>query len=359
MTDQRRELVRRNCLEVLEGQAERLAPLRKGHVFITGGTGFMGTWLAELLTCLNDQYAFGMRVALLSRQAQSLRESAPHLAARKDVALVEKDARELAELPESTSWLIHAAASPDNRTHSSDPLETIDSIVGGTRAVMEAAARLPELKRVLNVGSGLSCGAQPLDWPGLPEHFAGHLDFSSAGACYAEAKRLAETLCAAFRNEHRMEIVTARPFAFLGPYQLLSRPWAVNNFVRDGLLGGPIRIQGDGETVRSYMYPSDMAFWLLRILVDGKNGGVYNVGSPDGIKLKDLAVKIADSFSKRPKIEFGVLKGGAPNTSRLVPDVSSARTALGLGLRTGLDTAIEYTLAWHRNAAPGKIASTI
>ncbi len=67
----------------------------------------------------------------------------------------------------------------------------------------------------------------------------------------------------------KLPVVTARPFAFIGPYQGLDKPWAVNNFLRDALLGVPIRILGDADTVRSYMYPSDMAFWLLAILAEG------------------------------------------------------------------------------------------
>jgi dTDP-glucose 4,6-dehydratase len=350
MTTPQREIVREDCRRSVDGYAAALQALRGGTLVVTGGTGFMGTWLAEMVACLNDEQGFGIKLALVARHASRWGEVAPHLAGRADVRLLEKDIRDLVELPAETGWVIHAAASPDNRLHASDPVRTIDVIVGGTRAALEAAARLQDLRRFLNVSSGLVGGAQPWDMTAMPETFCGPVDFTAAASCYAEAKRLAETLCAAYRGSHRLPILTARPFAFVGPYQLLDRPWAINNFIRDGLQGGPIRILGDGQTVRSYMYPSDMAVWLLVMLVAGKDGAAYNVGSPYGIKLKDLAEKVAAQFPTPPRIELGLFRGGRAPVSKFIPDISAAQGGLGLEIRMDLDATIQRTLLWHRQA---------
>jgi dTDP-glucose 4,6-dehydratase len=128
----------------------------------------------------------------------------------------------------------------------------------------------------------------------------------------------------------------------------LDKPWAINNFIRDSLMGGPIRILGDGETVRSYMYPSDMAFWLLRILTDGTPGLTYNVGSPHGITLQKLAEKIAINFPVPPKITSRAAGSGILQRSRLVPDVTLAQKDLSLNQKIDIDEAIRRTLAWYR-----------
>jgi dTDP-glucose 4,6-dehydratase len=164
-----------------------------------------------------------------------------------------------------------------------------------------------------------------------------------------KAKRLAETLCVAYRNQHRLPIVNARPFAFVGPYQLLDRPWAINNFIRDALQGGPIRIQGDGETVRSYMYGSDMAWWLLRILVRGAVGASYNVGSSRGVTLAQLAEMVAGGLPKRPRVLLGVSPVQRLHRSRLVPDVGLAQDTLGLKQTVDLETALRRTIWWHES----------
>ncbi|MDD5367635.1 MAG: NAD-dependent epimerase/dehydratase family protein [Anaerolineaceae bacterium] len=325
-----------------------LETLRGERILITGGTGFVGIWLAELVTYLNDRDRLGVRLLLLSSRAYSFREKAPHLASRSDIELIEQDVRHLVGLPNDVGFVIHAAGNPDNRLHASDPLQVIRVISQGTASVLEAATRLPGLKKFLNISSGLIYGRQPLDLDGIPESFTGGIDCASVNSAYIEAKRFGEMLCATYRNQYRMPIVTARPFAFLGPYQCLDRPWAINNFIRDSLQGGPIRIQGDGETVRSYMYASDMAWWLLRILGQGATGKNYNVGSPRGITLAELAEKISGNFPIRPKVLVGTGMDRNLHNSKFVPDVSMAKIDLGLGLSVDLDLAIQRTIKWNQ-----------
>lgn len=342
------ELIQDDCRQVVDGAVDVFAPLSETSVLMTGGTGFVGTWIAELIAYLNDRHGFRTRLVLLSGRATNFSAKASHLAMRSDITLIERDVRSILELPEDVAWVIHAAGNPDNRLHGSDPLRVMQVIVHGTQATLEAATRLPRLKKFLNISSGLVYGPQPWEMEGLAEGFMGAVDCAAVNAAYAEAKRCAETLCAAYRNQHRLPLVTARPFAFIGPYQLLDRPWAVNNFIRDGLKGGPIRILGDGQTVRSYMYASDMASWLLRVLIQGAVGLNYNVGSPYGITLHRLAELIADQFTGRPKIVTGLASEHRSLRSKFVPDVTLAQRTLGAKLHVDLDTAIQRTVRWHK-----------
>jgi len=265
----------------------------------------MGTWLVEMLAFLNDNYDFNMQIFLLSRNSNNFRSRTPYLAERKDIAFIEIDIRNIMEVPEKVTFIIHAAGNPDNRAHSSDPLNVMSVITQGTDALLAASNRLPNLKKMLHISSGLVYGAQPWDLSGIPENFNGAPDCNSISAIYAESKRFSESLCSAYRSLYKIPVVIARPFAFIGPFQFLDKPWAINNFIRDCLMNGPIRIQGDGQTVRSYMYASDMAFWLLSLLVDGKVGVAYNVGSPEGVTLLELARKIAKSFLVPAQIVCG------------------------------------------------------
>jgi len=345
MNEQLTASLRSDCASAATDVA-KLAKLRGQRILVTGGTGFMGSWIAEMVAYLNDQHGFGIDLLLLSPAAQSFAQRVPHLAARADVMLVEKDVRDITALPEGVTYVIHAAGTPDNRVHATDPLRTMSTIARGTSAVLHAAAASVELRKVLNVSSGLIYGTQPLDLVGTPESHAGGPNPDSISAVYAEAKRYAETEAAAWRSVEKLPVVTVRPFAFIGPYQGLDKPWAVNNFLRDALLGGPIRILGDEDTVRSYLYPSDMAAWLLAILAEGVPGTAYNVGSPDAITLGALAKRIAASFDTPPAVACRPL--GEPRITRFVPDVSRASRTLGLSVTVDLDHAIERTLAWHR-----------
>lgn len=124
--------------------------------------------------------------------------------------------------------------------------------------------------------------------------------------------------------------------------------WAINSFIRDALSGSPIRVNGDGRTVRSYLYASDLAFWLLRILTGSESGAVFNVGSDEGINLEFLARIVSENFNPKPEIRLKTAAGVIPN-SRMVPDVSAATRVLGLTRSVSLSAAIERTIEWNKS----------
>ena len=344
MKNRQPKIIENDCDEITSGTVDALGMLRNERVLIIGGTGFIGKWLTELVIFINDHYRLNINLVLMSRQPDVVYNDLPHLIKRKDVSLIRQDVRNIVEIPSDVSYVIHAAASPDSRTHSSDPIQTLSVIVNGTQAVLSASSEHPTLKKILYLSSGLVYGPQPLDLLNMNEKYRGAPSCNSITSVYAEAKRCAEILCAAYSSQYKIPVVIIRPFAFIGPYQSLDKPWAINNFLRDGIAGGPIRILNDGETVRSYMYASDMAFWILRILTEGIAGTAYNVGSPYPVTLNNLAEKIALNFTPRPDIRIGTLFADPKYRSRFVPDVSLAKS-LHLDLTVNLDDALKRTLA--------------
>jgi nucleoside-diphosphate-sugar epimerase len=347
MSVTQKDIIYEDCRNVTSWVVSQLDILKNERILITGGTGFIGTWLSEIISFLNDHHNFNTHLYLLSTRANSFRERVPHLAKRPDITLIERDIRNLIDISQDITWIIHAAASPDRRVHASDPLRTIEVIVNGTNSILEYATRLPEIKKILNISSGQIYGTQPWEIQ-LSENYIGSLDCSALNSAYPESKRIAETICAVYRNQHRLPIVNIRPFAFIGPYQRLDRPWAINNFIRDSLSGGPIRILGDGQTVRSYMYPSDMAWWILNILVRGSVGTNYNLGSPEAVTLIELSNKISSQFRHPLNIVKGISKEYVMGSSKFVPNVDLAMKSLGLKITIDLETAIKRTILWNQ-----------
>src|SRR3954469_19418401 len=93
------DLVRTDCDTALKGKVSALSRLKGEILVVTGGTGFVGTWLTEAVAYLNDQYSFGTQLVLISRSTDLFKTSRPHLANRKDVSLIKSDVRHLSELP--------------------------------------------------------------------------------------------------------------------------------------------------------------------------------------------------------------------------------------------------------------------
>jgi dTDP-glucose 4,6-dehydratase len=348
MNTKKAESLRSDCHEIFEARHSPLEPLKGSTLVVTGGTGFMGSWIAEAVSYLNDQHGFNTQLLLIARSTDQFRSEKSHLASRKDITLIKSDIRHTLELPKETQWVIHAAATPDTRFHATHSVETMSVIAEGTTAILRAVDRCSNFRMMLNLSSGLIYGQQPWELERVPETFAGAPSAGSVSSAYAEAKRFAETFCSAARSQARIPIVTARPFTFIGPYQSLEGPWALNGFMRDAIAGNPIRVLGDGQTVRSYLYGSDLAYWLLRILTGASSGQTYNLGSPVGISLEGLASQVADQFNPKPEIRLRA--SGSPSLlrTRLVPDISLAHESLGLDAWTPLGTALSRTIAWNR-----------
>lgn len=340
-------LVRADAEAVLGGHVERLAPLRDQHVFIAGSTGFLGTWLLELIKVLNERHGFDLRVTGFSRNPQAWGARWPHLGREKWLTLQSGDIRYLAELPRDIRYVIHAAALTDRRVFASHPSAVAETNSVGTLRILRAATLLEDLQKFVLLSSGLVYGGQPWDLPRINEDFAGVIRCGDVNTVYPESKRLAEVMAQCAISESKLPVVTLRPFAFVGPYQSLQLPWAVTDFIRDSFRGGPIRIMGDGATVRSIMYYSDFACGVLLALAAGKPRTTYNLGSDEPVDLLTLAQKITKYFSPVPEIRLRLGQAGH-DRNRLVPDTARMAQDLGFRATVPLDDALRKTIEWQR-----------
>ena len=339
------EFTQKDCVIACEWSNEKLAKLRNQKILVTGGTGFMGTWLAEFISFLNDNYNFNISLLILARNIDIFKEQRSHLAKRKDIQFLSADLRNLNNIPNDISFIIHAATSPDNRFHVSNPIETISIITKGTSNLLDLAFNLPSLKKMLFLSSGQVCGKMTADKESIAEHDFGSIDCNQITSVYPEAKRLAESICCAYSSQYKLPIVIGRPFSFIGPYQSLNKPWAINNFINDALNSRTIRIIGNGKPVRSFMYPADMVVWLLKILSDGIPSKAYNIGSPYGISLQNLAQKIKESTQSNVEI---INKFQNDDISKYIPDVNLCVNELGLKLHYDADKTIERAVNWFK-----------
>jgi len=225
-----------------------------------------------------------------------------------------------------------------------------ETIVSGTRRTLEFACRC-DARRFLLTSSGAVYGPQPEDMLLTPEEYSGGPDASSPRSAYAEGKRAAELLCAVYTKQHGLQATIARCFAFVGPYLPLNAHFAVGNFIRDGLRGGPIGILGDGTPFRSYLYASDLAIWLWTILLRGQPMRPYNVGSEVALTIKEVAQLVSEEFLPAVPIQVARLPIAGTPAERYVPAVTRANAELGLRMTVPLGDAIRRTLAWHRAGA--------
>jgi dTDP-glucose 4,6-dehydratase len=337
-------------------------PLRGASLFISGGTGFFGVWLLEAILAANRERSLGCRVAVLSRDPARFAGKAPHLAADPALSFVEGDVRGFRFPDGPITHVIHAATEASASLNADDPQAMFNVCVEGTRRML-ALAQEKRSQRFLFTSSGAVYGRQPPELAHVPEDFCGGPDPLDLRSAYAEGKRAAELLCAiAARSSAAggagLHVSIARCFAFVGPHLPLDVHFAIGNFIRDCVAGGPIRIGGDGTPYRSYLYAADLAEWLFTILLHGETGRAYNVGSEEAVSIRQLADRVADVAATvwadrgRPEIVMGKQPAPGVVAERYVPNCSRAREELGLAPATSLDDAIRRTMLAARARDP-------
>lgn len=320
---------------------------RRARVLITGGTGFIGSWLLESLAYANRTLGLGTSVWVLTRNPERFKWMYKRILSDGNIFPIAGDVRSFAFPEGNFSFVIHCANEANDPNNRPQPLVMLDTIVEGTKHVLEFA-RSHAVSKVLYLSSGAVYGEQLPGLSSFDEDYAGAPRALSSESAYAEGKRLAELLCAMYAERFGFEAMIARCFTFVGPKLSLDRSYAVGNFIRNGLLGEAIVVRGTGTSRRTYLYASDLAVWLWRVLMRGKTARAYNVGGEAQVSILELAKLVSSQFE--PSLEVRVegrtrLFGGSGS---YIPSIRRAKEELGLEPIVGLKEGIQKTIRWHQ-----------
>jgi dTDP-glucose 4,6-dehydratase len=328
---------------ILTHTAEIWEDLRGGRLFVTGGTGVFGTWFLESLAAADEKHRLLVRAVVLTRDPDAFLRRRPHLKDRDALDYQAGDVRSFSPPAGKFSHVIHAATTSSAHPTQVEPEEMFETILEGTRRTLELA-RHAGVRKYLFISSGAVYGRHPRALGEIAEDDRGGPDPMDPASAYDEGKRAAELMCSLAHRAHGLETKVARCFAIVGPMVPLDAHFAVGNFLRDGLAGGPIRVGGDGTPYRSYLHTADLMVWLWTVLVSGRPGQAYNVGSDRALTIAALARKVADLFGTEVQIARPAVSGQPPQ--RYVPSIRRARDDLGLDVRIDLDEALARTLQW-------------
>lgn len=315
------------------------------RLFFTGGTGFVGTWMVSVLLRAVDRGMLRAEASLLTRSVSNFSSRAPEIASHRFVRLIEGDVLQDGWSLDGCSHLVAGATEASAALIKEQPRLMLETIVDGTRRTLDLADRAG-VSRAMFLSSGAANGPQTPSVSRVRETDFFGPDPLSLRSVYAEGKRLGEMLFALSASSS-FSISIARLWAFVGPLLPLDTHFAIGNFLGDAMAGRPIRILGDGTTVRSYQYASEMAAWNWIILASGRDIAAYNVGSDVGISTRDLAQqcdRVAGGAG------FEIL--GKPDPSRridvYVPNTDLFRQEFEVDTGLDLTASLTKTLFWHR-----------
>ena len=320
--------------------------LENKNIFLTGGTGFIGIWLLNTIIQLNAKHSKNIKVTVLTRDANKFKNKYPKVFSSKNISFINGDICKFEYPKEKFTHIIHGATDASADLNEKNPLLMYSTIVDGTKNILNFA-KMNNDASFLFMSSGAVYGNQPYELKNVDEKFLGGPNILNSVNCYAESKRAAEMLCSIYCKQYNIDVRIARIFALLGPYLSLDIHFAAGNFIKDALNGKEIVVKGNGKPIRSYLYPTDLIYWLFYVLINGRKNIAYNLGSPYGYSIEELAIKVANIVGNKNYKILGKNDVGW-NLGRYVPDISLIKKESNYDLTIDIDEAITRTASWNK-----------
>jgi len=305
-------------------------------VLVTGGAGFLGSWLCDLLLKL------GAQVTCLDNFSSGRLDNVSHLLGHERFRLVKQDVTRF-ECNDKYDFIVHAASRASPEDYQIHPIETMLANSLGSLKVLEVARRC-DSKILYTSTSEVYGDAKVIP---TPEDYWGNVNPIGPRSCYDEAKRFGEALFMSYYRKYGVDVRIARIFNTYGPRLREDSAYgrAVSRFISQALRGDDITVYGDGEQTRSFCYVTDMTVGLYLMLTrEGVKGQVVNLGNPRETTINELAELIKRITNSRSRIVH--LPPVPDDPRRRCPDISRATELLGWRPRVSLEDGLRRTVEW-------------
>lgn len=357
------EIVREDLDYICHGVESELTRMAGKRVLITGGAGFLGYYLVQALLHRNQAQTAdrAIRVTVYDNFSRGMPQWLKERAVDRNLVMIKHDITNPppADMPDH-DFIIHAASIASPIFYRKHPIQTMDANVNGLRYLLEHCRERQERGRTPVEGflfystSEIYGDPTPENIP-TPETYRGNVSCTGPRACYDESKRYGETLCVNFAAVHGLPIKTARPFNNYGPGLKITDGRVLPDMSRDIFAGRDIVMLSDGSPTRTFCYIADAIIGYLKILVRGRAGEAYNIGSESpeismGEVADRLALAAADLFGYSGKVIRGVSADKdylVDNPNRRCPNLDKARTELGFNPAIDLEEGLRRMLIWY------------
>jgi len=321
-------------------------------VLVTGGAGFIGSHLCELLLDA------GSEVWVLDDLSTGSERNVAHLRDREAFHLVVDSvlkASVVNELVHRCDVVFHLAAAVGVRLIVEQPVHTLVTNIQGTENVLEHCNRFG--KRVLVASTSEVYGDRTEPEALTEESRRLYGPTTARRWAYAESKALDEFLALAYHQERGLDCVIARLFNTVGPRQSGEYGMVIPRFVAAALAGRPLEIHGDGTQTRCFCHVLDTVRALSGLMDSGRSGEIYNVGSTERITIAELADRVLDltrSSSEIVRIPYERVYGqGIEDMLHRQPSITKIDGELGWGPTRGLDEILGDVVEHVRSAPAG------
>jgi nucleoside-diphosphate-sugar epimerase len=317
------------------------------RVLITGGAGFVGSHLSEVLLERGDEvYVLDN---LSTGSIDNIQHLKPHPRFHYTIDTVANEPL-LAEMIDRCDTVMHLAAAVGVKLIVEQPVHTIETNVHGTEVVLKHAAKK---KKLVLLASTSEVYGKSVEVPFTED---ADLVLGPTGKhrwAYACSKMIDEFLALAYWKERKLPVIIVRLCNTVGPRQTGQYGMVIPNFVRQALAGQPITVFGDGQQSRSFTYVGDVVRAMVGLINEpAAVGQVFNIGNGQEISINALADKVktmTGSSSDIVRVPYDqAYEAGFEDMPRRVPDISKINRLIGYTPTVELDEILTRVIDFAR-----------
>ena len=308
------------------------------RILITGGAGFLGSHLSDLLLAESHE------VICMDNFLTGRPENIAHLIGNPNFQFIHYDVTNYIHVDGPLDFILHLASPASPVDFEALGIKILKVGALGTHKTLGLAVA-KKAKFLLTSTSEVY--GDPLVHP-QTEEYLGNVDPIGMRGVYDEAKRFAEAMTMAYHRLHGVDVRIVRIFNTYGERMRQDDGRAIPNFVSQALSGNDLTVYGDGSQTRSICHYSDLIAGIYALMQSEINTPV-NIGNPHEITMLDLAKKIVEMTASNSKIAFHDLPRSHGNDPKVrLPDITKARTQLNWEPKVGPDEGLSRTIDWFR-----------
>ena len=303
------------------------------NIVITGGSGFVGSYLCEKL--IND----GHKIIVIDNLLTGSTENINNLLDNENFSFIEHDVQDHIEIEDKVDYVLHFASAASPKAYTEHPVNTLKAGSVGTINTL-GLAKKHNAEYLL--ASTSEVYGDPLISPQNEEYW-GNVNPNGERSMYDEAKRFAEAAVATYTRSYDLKTKIVRIFNTYGPRMQLNDGRVVTNFIVQALRNEDITIYGDGSQTRSFSYVDDTVAGIIS-LMNSNEYDVFNIGNPNEMTVGQLAEKIIELTHSTSEIKYLELPNDDPKQRK--PDITKAKTKLNWEPKVNLEEGLTKTITW-------------
>jgi len=292
--------------------------LRNKKVLLIGSNGFLGSWFSDFFDYAGVEYL------------------------KYDI----DDGFDICESLHDLNrydFVINCAGIASPEKYMKKPIETMDISYLGTKSVLNYCHQ-HNVESVLLFSSSEVYGTPDARAIPTSEDYIGTIPTMGNRSCYDIGKQVLETLFYIYYNKYKVRAKVVRPFNIYGPYMGTKDNRVLSNWMNNFIDDIPIKIYGDGKQTRTFCYASDAITMMLGVLLDGKNGEIYNVGnSTPELTMVELGNKFYEVLGKKSRLELIKYPDDYPSDepSRRCPNIDKVVKTTNIQPQISLDVGLK------------------